>query len=187
MGSMKNYQKQGNLRAWGKAVIGVLFTHYFDATVGGPSFWIVYKAGTSLLWWCSSRTVLEAHNMSVFKPWKTWSWGTSAKDQPVQTGKEEKEVHGKNELVKNNMEPFTRVQQNVTHIFLLQFILVIYEHTKILSQQLLQAFIIFYFIYKLNWFFIFVWSLFVSTTTINHKSAQLARKQKVNSKFCFTG
>lgn len=53
------------------------------------------------------------------------------------------------------MAPFNGVQQNVIHIFLLQFIVVIYEHTESLSEQLLQAFIIF-FIYKLNWLFIMV-------------------------------
>lgn len=36
MVSVKNCQKQGNLRAWGKVVIGVLLTHCFDVTVGDP-------------------------------------------------------------------------------------------------------------------------------------------------------
>lgn len=35
MVSMKNHQKPGTLRAWGEAVIGMLFTHCFDVTVGG--------------------------------------------------------------------------------------------------------------------------------------------------------
>jgi len=29
-----NYQKQGNLRAWGKTVIGMVLTSYFDDIVG---------------------------------------------------------------------------------------------------------------------------------------------------------
>lgn len=31
---MNSYQKQGNLRAWGKTVIGMVLTSYFDDTVG---------------------------------------------------------------------------------------------------------------------------------------------------------
>lgn len=58
-------------------------------------FWIVDKCGILLLWWCSSITLLECYITSMFKQWKIWRWGTSAKDQAVQTGKEEKEVHGK--------------------------------------------------------------------------------------------
>lgn len=81
----------------------------------------------------------------MFTPWKIWGWGTSVKDQAVQDGKEEKEVHGKNDLVKKNMEPFTRMQQNVINIFLLQFILVTYEFTKSLSATL-QAFILFFYL-----------------------------------------
>lgn len=81
--------------------------------------------------------------MSMFKPWKFWGWGTSVKDQAVQDGKEEKEVHGKNDLVKKNMEPFTRMQQNVINIFLLQFILVTYEFTKSLSATPTSIYLIF--------------------------------------------
>ena len=53
--------------------------------------------------------------MTMVKPWNIWAWGTSTKDQVVQAGKE-KEDHGKNDLVKNDMEHFIRMQQNLIPI-----------------------------------------------------------------------
>lgn len=100
------------------------------------------KHGKLLFWLSSFITVLERYKMTTVKPWNIWGWGTSTKDQAVQAGKEEKEDHGKNDLVKNDMEHFTRMQQNLIPIWLLQFIFVICDHTKSLSWQLLQAFIL---------------------------------------------
>lgn len=96
---------------------------------------------------------------------------------------------GKNDLVKNNMELF---HQNATECYS-RFpfaILVIFDHTKSLSQQLLQAFIFFLpFFSSISLISYSFWfrGFFVNITAINHNSsAQLAGKQKVNSKFCFT-
>lgn len=93
-----------------------------------------------------------------------------------------KEDHGKNDLVKNDVERFTRMQQNLIPIWCFQFIFVSVVPYKSLSQQLLQPFILFFLSISLDYFFK------KNITTINQNSSvQLARKQKVNSKFCFTG
>lgn len=57
--------------------------------------------------------------------------------------KEEKEYQGKNNCVKNDVERFTRVQQDLVPIWLLKSIFVTVVTYKSLSHQMLQTLIIF--------------------------------------------
>lgn len=105
-------------------------------------FWIVDKHGKLLLWSSSFMTVLECYKMAMVKPWNIWGCGTSTKERAVQAAKED---HGKNDLGKNDVERFTRMQQNLIPIWCFQFIFVSVVPYKSPSQQLLQPFILFFF------------------------------------------
>lgn len=95
------------------------------------SFWIVDKHGKLLLWSSLFITVLECYKMTMVKPWNIWGWGTSTEDQAVQAGKEEKEDHGKNDLGKNDMEHFTRMQQNLIPFGFCNLFLLVWSHIKV--------------------------------------------------------
>ena len=115
----------------------------------------------------------------------------------MQAGKEEKEDHRKNNLVKKTwsiLPEWNRILFPFGFCNLFLLYVATYDQTESLSQQLLQAFICMFLsiaccgfvvvLFILVLFFVFKQSM----TTINYNSSvQLARKQKVNSKFCFTG
>lgn len=95
------------------------------------------------------------------------------------------------------MEHFTSMQQNLTSIWLLQFIFVICDHIWPAWKPVAATAASIYCMFLSIACFGFVVVLFIlvlffvfkrNMTTVNHNSSvQLARKQKVNSEFCFTG